>query len=93
MIYMPGVIFCEQRGMATKIGFLEASGSYGRRLLGLRSTACAPSLNLPAPGRRHTLFDFEFLNAQICNGRKMFNIAGQQGKLMFQRRCGNQRIT
>jgi hypothetical protein len=22
----------------------------------------------------------------------MFNIAGQQGKLMFQRRCGNQRI-
>ena len=41
--------------MATKIGFLEASGSYGRRLLGLRSTACAPSLNLPALGRRHTL--------------------------------------
>ena len=59
----------EQRGMATKwgkqgwavfrptrkIGFLEASGSYGRRLLGLRSTDCAPSLNLPALGRCHTL--------------------------------------
>src|SRR5690606_21567652 len=30
--------------------------SYGRRLPGLRSRACTPSLNLPAPGRRHTLY-------------------------------------
>jgi hypothetical protein len=30
--------------------------SYGRRLLGLRSRACTPSINLPAPGRRHTLY-------------------------------------
>eukprot|EP00830_Metopus_es_P004331 TRINITY_DN139_c0_g1_i1.p1 TRINITY_DN139_c0_g1~~TRINITY_DN139_c0_g1_i1.p1 ORF type:complete len:203 (-),score=-49.90 TRINITY_DN139_c0_g1_i1:1301-1909(-) len=29
---------------------------YGRRLPGLRSRACTPSLNLPAPGRRHTLY-------------------------------------
>ena len=54
---MPGVIFCEQRGMATEIGFLEVPAlirqgislplhrySYGRRLLGLQSRACAPSL-------------------------------------------------
>src|SRR5207248_11708551 len=26
------------------------------RLPGLRSRACTPSLNLPAPGRRHTLY-------------------------------------
>ena len=30
--------------------------SYGRRLPGLRSRACTPSFNLPAPGRRHTLY-------------------------------------
>src|SRR5574343_549016 len=30
--------------------------SYGRRLLGLRSRACTPSRNLPAPGSRHTLY-------------------------------------
>eukprot|EP01022_Parablepharisma_sp_SALTPOND_P019708 TRINITY_DN340_c0_g1_i12.p1 TRINITY_DN340_c0_g1~~TRINITY_DN340_c0_g1_i12.p1 ORF type:complete len:298 (+),score=-58.72 TRINITY_DN340_c0_g1_i12:268-1161(+) len=30
--------------------------SYGRRLLGLQSRACTPSFNLPAPGRRHTLY-------------------------------------
>src|ERR1039457_4998803 len=30
--------------------------SYGRRLPGLQSRACTPSFNLPAPGRRHTLY-------------------------------------
>jgi hypothetical protein len=50
MIYMQEVIFCEQRGMTTEIGFLEVPAltrqgislplhrySYGRRLMGLRS--------------------------------------------------------
>src|SRR6201991_3855836 len=30
--------------------------SYGRRLPGLRFRACTPPLNLPAPGRRQTLY-------------------------------------
>src|SRR5882724_9960312 len=30
--------------------------SYGRRLPGLRFKACTPPLNLPAPGRRQTLY-------------------------------------
>jgi hypothetical protein len=50
MVYMQEVIFCEQRGMAKEIGFLEVPAltrqgislplhrySYGRRLLGMRS--------------------------------------------------------
>ena len=52
MVYMQEVIFCEQRSMATEIGFLEVPAltrqgislplyrySYGRRLLGLQSCA------------------------------------------------------
>ena len=102
MIYMQEVIFCEQRGMATEIGFLEVPAltrqgislplhrySYGRRLLGLRSRL----LNLSVLDKRYTLFDFKFLDVQICNSRKMFSIASKNGKLMFQRRCCNQCIT
>jgi len=55
MIYMQAKNFFRNAAVGMKSGFLEASGSYGRRLLGLRSTACTPSLNLPALGRRHTL--------------------------------------
>src|SRR4029079_8552334 len=40
--------------------------SYGRRLPGLQSRACTPSFNLPAPGRRHTLYvDFR-LGRVLC---------------------------
>ena len=39
--------------------------SYGRRLLGLQSRACTPSFNLPAPGRRHTLY-VHFVFAECC---------------------------
>src|SRR6218665_61498 len=38
------------------ISLPEDRYSYGRRLLGLQSRACTPSFNLPAPGRRHTLY-------------------------------------
>src|SRR5260364_217662 len=36
--------------------------SYGRRLPGLQSSACTPSFNLPAPGRRHTLY----VHLRVC---------------------------
>ena len=40
--------------------------SYGRRLLGLRSRACTPSINLPAPGRRHTLYVHFRVSRVLC---------------------------
>ena len=39
---------------------------YGRRLLGLRSDACTSSINLPAPGRRHTLYVHFRVSRVLC---------------------------
>src|SRR3569833_2026563 len=40
--------------------------SYGRRLPGLRFRACTPPLNLPAPGRRQTLYVVFRLRRALC---------------------------
>ncbi len=39
---------------------------YGRRLLGLQFRACTPPFNLPAPGRRQTLYVALRLRRALC---------------------------